>query len=96
MGSLDQRYRRDENFVFRQIDSETILVPIKDNVGDMGSIYNLNATGAFIWQQLDGSQPLRAIADAVAQEFDVSVEQAQSDLQDFIDQLEAIEAVKTG
>ncbi len=42
------------------------------------------------------AKPLRAIADAVAQEFDVSVEQAQSDLQDFIDQLEAIEAVKTG
>jgi len=94
MNGLQQRYKRDDNFVFRQIENETILVPIRDNVGDMGSIYNLNAVGAFIWQQLDGEKQLREVAAMVTEEFDVSVEQAQLDLQDFVDQLEEIDAIK--
>jgi hypothetical protein len=48
MTAAEQTYKRNENFVFRQIENETILVPIKDNVGDMNCIYNLNEVGAFI------------------------------------------------
>ncbi len=48
MRRIDQVFRKNENFVFRQIDDETILVPIKNNVGDMGAIYNLNGVGAYV------------------------------------------------
>ena len=51
-------FRKNENFVFRQIDDETILVPIKNNVGDMGAIYNLNEVGAYVWSHLDGQKTL--------------------------------------
>ena len=94
MARTQQRYKRDENFVFRQIESETILVPIKDNVGDMGSIYNLNPVGAFIWQQLDGEKSLHEIADMITEEFDVSGKQAEPDLNYFVDELKDIGAVK--
>jgi hypothetical protein len=33
MAELDQVYRRNDNFVFRRIEGETILVPIRGNVG---------------------------------------------------------------
>ena len=49
MEDLEKTYGKNENFVYRRISDETILVPIKDNVGDMGSIYNLNEVGAFVW-----------------------------------------------
>ena len=94
MARTQKRYKRDENFVFRQIESETILVPIKDNVGDMGSIYNLNPVGAFIWQQLDGEKSLPEIAAMITEEFDVSGKQAESDLNYFVDELKDIGAVK--
>ena len=58
MPEIDQAFQKNENFVFRQIDDETILVPIKNNVGDMGSIYNLNEVGAFVWEHLDGNKKL--------------------------------------
>ena len=74
--------------------NETILVPIKDNVGDMGSIYNLNPVGAFIWQHLDGEKSLQEIAAMITEEFDVSGKQAESDLNDFVDELKDIGAVK--
>ena len=94
MARTQKRYKRDENFVFRQIESETILVPIKDNVGDMGSIYNLNPVGAFIWQQLDGEKSLPKIAAMITEEFDVSGKQAEPDLNYFVDELKDIGAVK--
>ena len=93
MRVLEQRYKRKDNFVYRQIENETILVPIKDNVGDMGCIYNLNEVGAFVWQHLDGNKTLLDIKNKILAEFDVSDKQAESDLSEFIIELEQISAV---
>ena len=93
MIELNQRYQRNENFVFRRIEDETILVPIKDNVGDMGSIYNLNEVGALVWELLDGQKTLRDIKDTVVAQFEVSTQEAQADICEFISQLETIDAV---
>ena len=90
---LDQRYQRNESFVFRKIEDETILVPIKNNVGDMGCIYNLNSVGAFIWEHLDGDHTLRDIKNKLLEAFDVSSPIAETDLSEFVDQLEEIDAV---
>jgi hypothetical protein len=93
MFDLNQRYRRNENFVYRKIEKETLLVPIQDNVGDMGCIYNLNEIGAFIWEHLDGSNSLETIKENILDEFDTSPEIAVEDLNDFMTQLNEIEAV---
>jgi len=90
---LKRRYQRNENFVFRRIEDETILVPIKDNVGDMGSIYNLNEVGALVWEQLDGRQTLGEIGDKILAQFEVDTREAQADICEFIGQLETINAV---
>ena len=95
MSGLQREYKQNDNFVFRQIENETILVPIKDNVGEMGSIYNLNPVGAFIWQQLDGEKSLHEIAAMITEEFDVSGKQAASDLNDFVNELKDIEAINS-
>jgi methyltransferase-like protein len=93
MGRIDQVFRKNENFVFRQIDDETILVPIKNNVGDMGAIYNLNEVGAYVWSHLDGRNTLFDIKNRVAEEFEVSPQDAEGDLMEFVGQLEEIEAI---
>jgi len=93
MEDLEKTYGKNENFVYRRIGDETILVPIKDNVGDMGSIYNLNEVGAFVWEHLDGKQSLSDIKDRIFEEFDVSSDAANKDLSDFIAQLKEIGAL---
>jgi hypothetical protein len=93
MEQIDQIYRKNENFVFRQIDDETILVPIEDNVGDMGSIYNLNEVGAFVWEHFDGEKTLGDIKDMVLKEFEVSPQDAAEDLSEFVIQLKEVEAI---
>ena len=93
MTDLEQCYYKNESFVFRRIENETILVPIKDNVGDMGSIYSLNEIGAFIWEQLDGTRNLKTVKDKILDEYRVSSQEAEADLRSFVADLIEIDAV---
>ena len=93
MQNLEQCYKRNEDFVYRKIENETILVPIKDNVGDMSCIYNLNEVGAFIWEHLDGEKTVDDLKNMVTEEFDVSGSEAEKDLYEFVGDLIAIEAI---
>ncbi len=94
MIDLNHRYQRNENFVFRRIEDETILVPIKDNVGDMGSIYSVNEIGALIWEHLDGEQKLAAIKDRIIAEYEVSSRQVEADMEGFLTDLVEIQAAR--
>ena len=93
MTGMKKKYKRNEDFVFRKIGNETILVPIKNNVGDMGYIYNLNELGAFVWDKLDGMDRLLDIKNSIVAEFEVSAQQAKKDLCEFVDDLKEIGAI---
>jgi len=93
MEDLQKTYGKNENFVYRRIGDETILVPIKDNVGDMGLIYNLSEAGAFIWEKIDGRRRLTAIKEMMIAEYDVGSAEAENDLLEFIGQLEEIGSI---
>ncbi len=96
MEDLGKRYQRNENIVFRKINDETILVPIKENIGDMGFIYNLNELGTFVWEHLDGKNRLLDIKHMILEEFEVTPEKAEADLFDFASQLKEIDAISEG
>jgi hypothetical protein len=93
MTEAQQTYKRNENFVFRQIENETILVPIKDNVGDMNCIYNLNEVGAFIWQNIKCKNSVVDLKNMILSEFEVTESQAEADLDEFVKNLNEIEAI---
>ncbi len=95
MVDLGKRYQRKDDIVFRKINDEMILVPIKNNVGDMGSIYNLNEVGAFVWENLDGRNSLLDIRNLITEAFAVCPEKAEADLCDYVAQLLEIEALST-
>jgi hypothetical protein len=93
MEDLQKTYGKNENFVYRRIANETVLVPIKDNVGDMGLIYNLSEAGAFIWEKIDGRRRLTDIKGMMIAEYDVGSAEAEKDLLEFIGQLEEIGSI---
>jgi hypothetical protein len=88
------RLERDPSFVSRQIAGETILVPIRQNMGDLESVYSLNEVGTRVWELLDGAPTLAEIRDRLADEFEVGAEEAERDLLEFLDQLQVIRAVR--
>jgi hypothetical protein len=94
MAELEKIYRRNDNFVFRRIEGETVLVPIRDNVGDLDCIYSLNTVGALVWEHLDGSQDLDAIKNRITAEYDIADDKAETDLLSFINEMKTIAAVE--
>jgi hypothetical protein len=93
MDYLDRRYQKNPSIVSRAIDEETILVPIRQNVGDLESIYTLNEVGARIWELIDGNRQLKEIRDVIVAEYKVTKAQATADIIDFVKQLESIGAI---
>lgn len=94
MIGLDERYERDPSMVFRDIAGEMILVPIRQNVGDLESIYTLNETAARVWALLDGQMPVSAVADKIVEEFEVEQDEARRDVLELLEQLASVGAVK--
>jgi hypothetical protein len=94
LSQLDGCYQKDESVVSRDIAGEVILVPIRQNVGDLESIYTLNETAAFIWALLDGKRTVGDIRDHVVAEFEIDKVEAEADLRELLAQLEAIGAVR--
>ena len=93
MNLLENRYRRSENVIFREVADETILVPIKGNVADLSFIYTLTEVAAFIWGKIDGRRKLIDIKDMIMAEYDVSSDDAEKDLLELIGQLEQIGSI---
>lgn len=64
-------YKKNDSFVFRKIADEYILVPIRQNVGDLESIYTLNEVAARIWELIDGKMKVEGIKEKLIEEFEV-------------------------
>jgi hypothetical protein len=70
--------------VSKTIKGECLLVPLSSNIADMDSLYRLNATGAFIWNAIDGQKSIAEIARLVADEFEVDPDEAERDTLEFV------------
>lgn len=88
-------YEKDESMVFRRIEDETILVPIRNNIGDLQNIYILNEVGARIWELIDGKRDIKEISNAICTEYDIMPEEAERDIKEFLKDLESVGAIKT-
>ncbi len=81
--------------VSRRVADEVILVPIRQNVGDLQSIYTMNEVGARIWELLDSEGAVAEIVSALSMEYEVEQAQAEADVVGFLAQLESIEAINS-
>ncbi len=86
--TAEKTYQRSGEVVCRQVGTESILVPIRNHVGDLESIFVLSPVAARIWQTLDGPAAVDTIVDAVCAEFEVDRETAASDVTQLLDELE--------
>jgi hypothetical protein len=96
MDFLDKVYSKSDSIVSRKIADEFILVPIRQNVGDLESIYTLNETAARIWELIDGKMKVVEIKEKIVEEFEVAPEEAEKDIIEHLMQLEEIKAITEG
>lgn len=88
MEAQEQRkYRATGRMVLRRIGKDQLLVPVSGAIARTNAVFPLNATGALIWQHITGGESVPETANALARAFDVSLEQARSDVTSFIQRL---------
>ena len=84
---ISVRFIRNQEVVVRKIQGELIIVPIRKGVGDLNSLYTLNAVGAVLWDFMNESHTLNEMVKRVCEEFEVTATQAQKDIEWFLDSL---------
>lgn len=70
------------NLIWRVMNDGAVLVS-----PEIGKVRVLNEIGATIWQLIDGKKNVEGIAELLANEYEVSLEQVRSDLTTFISDL---------
>lgn len=91
---LMSSFERNPNFIFRKIVDEGVLVPIHNDLADMNCIYTLNDVGTFIWNQLEQAKTLLALETALQNEYEGKPEEIRADLDQFLDELISVGAVR--
>ena len=78
-------------FVVRQIMDNTVAIPVGEAALHLNGMILLNDVSKIIWQCLERETDLDRIVFALTDTFDVSAEEAQADVLDFLEKLRAMQ-----
>jgi len=80
---------------------QTVFTPLEDGSGVLLNLqtlfyYNLNRTGAVLWQEIErsGQPTLTSLIEAVCKRFDVSEEGARQEILAFVERLKEFKMVR--
>ena len=82
-------FRRNEDFICRNIAGEVILVPTGKAAQQLNGMVSLNETGAFLWECLKDDVTQERLCELLMEEYEVSRETALADIKEFIDKAAA-------
>ena len=85
---LEEIARNRTNFATKQVGNDLVLVPMKDNVAEMNTMFTLNEVAGFIWANLTEDSSKETLLAAILSEFDIDEATAVADLNEFLAQIE--------
>ena len=92
--NMDKRvFRHRGEFALRQVGNESILVPIRNRVGDLDSVYVFTPVAARIWSLLDGVRDVDAVVDTICDEYDAESAVVIADLQELLGSLRGADLI---
>ena len=94
MDNAEIVYQRNDDYIYRRIVNETILVPIHQDVSEMEGIYAMNDVASYLWDCLENPATRKELTAALLEEYDASPETIAHDLDRFLDDLLIIGALK--
>ena len=78
----DERYKPNDNVVYRQEENEAFLFN-----ADTTELITINETGCSVWSLCDGTHTIDAMAARIADEFDVDADTARNDVCEYVKKL---------
>ena len=89
MDKLERIYAKSRDLVEREIEGETIMVPLTSGIGDLeDELFSLNKVGKDVWARIDGKKPVRDIVEELLEIYEVDREGLTTDVLGFLAQLE--------
>ena len=72
--------KRKKNLAWRKIEDEVVIIDLEKD----RQFHELNDTAALIWELCDGETSVSAIAETIAENFEIAPEDAQLEVNEFI------------
>ncbi len=82
MDDFRKNYKIPPDLIWRYVDNDAVIVS-----SETGKIRVLNGVGSFIWQLLVDHKDIEQIEAHMLEHYDISLEQARTDLQIFLAEL---------
>ena len=73
-----------KNFVLRKVAGTWIVLPLGIETVNFSGMLQLNDSGALLWKVLEDGGDKKALVDAMLNEYNVTVEQAEADIDAFL------------
>lgn len=80
----------DKNFVLREIADTWVVIPTATQTVDFSRLLHLSETAAFLWHQMREEISREDLLGRLMIEYDVSKEQAEKDLEEFLGELKQL------
>jgi hypothetical protein len=89
----EAEYCRGDRYVYREVGGEHLLIAMHGDSPE--PLFGLTPTGAVLWTRLETWATKADLVEALASRYAVSREQASTDVDDFLAQLEELRAVSS-
>ncbi|MFH1593378.1 MAG: PqqD family protein [Candidatus Omnitrophota bacterium] len=87
-------FKKTDKIVMRQIEGETILLPLYKSSKEMNYIYTLNETATDFWNRMDGKKNMAKIHEELMDVYDVDEKRLTKNMNDLTKDLKSIKAIK--
>lgn len=76
-----------DNFIFKEVQEEYMLIPVANGNMNMSRVFNLNETGAFIIKKLQEEDSVSYVVSEMVKEYDADKKLIEADVKEFIKEL---------
>lgn len=83
-------YKRNEDFVLREIAGEYIIIPTGRSVASVSGMITISETSAFIWKLLEESRSLQELVQYTTDTYEVTASRAEEDIRQLLAKLSAL------
>lgn len=77
-----------KNFLLRNVADAWVVIPIGQEMLDFNGMIKLNETGAFLWKKLEEGADLDSLAQALVDQYGISLAEARADAGEYLTKLE--------
>jgi hypothetical protein len=85
------KYQIVADLAIKKIEATLFILDRKNSI-----LHSFNETGTFLWELLQSNLPAQELGLRLADEFDVGLEQAQRDVDEFLNMLEVQKLIVLG